>query len=200
MKENVGSMCRPAIVLLVVLSLLAAGCVDSLQKTGTGDIEGVNPALQAHGDVEGGNTSAGVAVPALQLNEFAHSGVSRNATDDQLPLPLPDPRQAHEAITGSRGDISRTVTAGGTDGGTNVTGSSSGSVESISSGISETDSGLAAPMPASGLGSFSEPGQSAPALPGSGSSTNSPPGAYYEGSGTDNTEFRNYLVPDCGCK
>lgn len=194
-------MSRPAIVLLVVLSLLAAGCVDSLQKTGTGDSGGVNPALPARGDSEGRNNSSGIAVPVIQLNEFAPSSVSRNATDDQLPFPLPDPKQAHEAITGPRGDLSRTVAAGGTEGVTNVTGSSSGSVESISPGSSGTDSGIAAPMPASGLGSFSEPGQSAPSLPGSGSSTNSPPGAYYEGSGTDgNTEFRNYMVPDCGCK
>lgn len=184
---------RVMIVLLMVSCLLVAGCVESMQTVRTpgqnvsGPDNTPSPAVTDGGPLQ---------VPGMQTTGATRV---RLASDERIPPPTPDTRQAYEPLVGPYGDLSRTGITRQDPGSTeSKTGSSSGSSSSASLPAAVADTGLAAPMPASGLGSFTEPGQNNLPVPGTGS-TGNPPGEYYEGAGAVITPFATRDPNSCGC-
>jgi hypothetical protein len=181
---------RVIIVLLVVSCLLVAGCVDSMQTVRTPEKNVSGPDNATSSTVPEGGT---LQLPGMQLSTV------RQAPDERLPPPTPDTRQAYEPLVGPYGDLSRTGITQQDPGSTeSTTGSSSGSSGSSSLPPAAADAGLAAPMPASGVGSLTEPGQNNLQLPGTGSA-GTPPGEYYEGAGAVITPYPTRDSNSCGC-
>lgn len=185
---------RVIIVLLVLTCLLAAGCVDSMQagqtpETGVAGMDNATTSAVPDGET--------LPTPGMHAAGASAAVPSRHAPDERLPAPTPDTRQAYEPLVGPYGEMSMTVVAGGGESTESTTGSSSGSSGSPSLTAPASDAGLAAPMPASGLGSLTEPGQNNLPVPGTGSG--SPPGEYYEGAGAVITPFPTRDANSCGC-
>lgn len=181
---------RVMIILLIISCLLVAGCVDSLQATRT---RGQNES--------GPDTVASPGVPDGGLLQVPGnpSPAARQVPDERILPPTPDTRMAHEPLVGRYGDLNGAGNTEQDPGSTEtITGSSSGSSASPSLPASAADAGLIAPMPASGLGSFSEPGQSSVPVPAAGG-TGNPPGEYYEGAGTAIKPFATRDPDSCGC-
>jgi hypothetical protein len=178
------------IVLLVVSCLLASGCVDSMQS------------IQAPGQNTSGHDNAPVPFVTqggLTPAPGKDSAAARLAPDDRLLPPTPDTRLAHEPLVGRYGDWSRNVVQQQDQvSPESITGSSSGSSGSAPQPASAAVAGLVAPMPASGLGSFTEPARSTLPVPVAGG-TGNPPGEYYEGAGAVITPFPTRDPNSCGC-
>jgi hypothetical protein len=180
---------RVIIILLVVSCLLVAGCVDSMQTVRTPEENGSGPDKNPSPLVPDGGTLQ----PGMQLSTV------RQASGERLPPPTPDSRQAYEPLVGPYGDLGRTGIKQQDPGSTeSTTGSSSGSSGSSSPPAAAADAGPGAPMPASGLGSLTEPGQNNPPVPGTGSA-GTPPGEYYEGAGAVITPYPTRDSNSCGC-
>jgi len=181
---------RVIIVLLVLSCLLVAGCIDSMltgqtrEKNISGPDNTLSPAVPDGGLLQ---------VPGMQTTS---ASTVRQAPDERIPPPTPDTRQAYEALVGPYGDLSRTGITQQDPGSTeSTTGSSSGSSGSSSLPVAAAGAGLTAPMPATGLGSLTEPGQNNLPLPGTGT----PPGEYYEGAGAVITPYPTRDSNSCGC-
>jgi hypothetical protein len=178
---------RVMIVILMVSCLLVAGCVDSVQTVRTPEQ-----------NVSGRDVTPSPAVTDGGLLQVPgkDTTAARQVTGERIPPPTHDTRQAYEPLVGPYGDLSRTGVTEQDPGSTeSTTGSSSGS---SSLPVAAADAGLTAPIPASGLGSFTEPGQSNIPVPGTGG-TGNPPGEYYEGAGAVITPFPTRDPNSCGC-
>jgi hypothetical protein len=181
---------RVAIALLMVSCLLVAGCVESMQTVQATEKNVSAPENTASSPAPDGGILQPPGMPA---------GIARLPPDDHFPPPTSDTRQAYEPLVGPYGDLSRNTFTQQDQGSTeSITGSSSGSSGSSPPPAADTDTGLAAPMPASGLGSFTEPGQTHLLAPGAGS-TGNPPGEYYEGAGAVITPYPTRDPNSCGC-
>jgi hypothetical protein len=185
---------RVIFVLLIITCLLAAGCVDSMQPVLSPENRGSSPDNTTSPAVPDGGS---LQVPGMQATG---AGGIRQVSGERIPPPTPDARQAHVPLVGPYGDLSRNVISQQDPGSTeSTTGSASGSSGSSSLPVAAAEgAGLTAPMPASGLGSFTEPGQNNLPVPGTGSNGN-PPGEYYEGAGAVITPFATRDPNSCGC-
>jgi|WetSurMetagenome_2_1015567.scaffolds.fasta_scaffold33120_2 hypothetical protein len=181
---------RVMIVLLIISCLLVAGCVDSLQAARTRVQNESGPETVP---------SPGVSDGGLLQVPGNSSPATRQAPGERMLPSTPDTRQAHEPLVGRYGDLSWAGNTQQDPGSTEtITGSSPGSSGSPSLPASAADTGLIAPMPASGLGSLSEPGQNLAPVPAAGGAGN-PPGEYYEGAGAVITPFATRDPNSCGC-